>query len=143
MGMNPLNISDAFLGVLAQRLLRRLCKDCIESYKPTKEEFEDMKTDYGQDAFKASGYEYSPEFNLYRGVGCEKCNGTGYKGRMGIHELIEGTPEIKLLIKRQATSHDLAKQATKDGMKTLKQDGINKVIEGVTDISEVRRVCVT
>jgi type II secretory ATPase GspE/PulE/Tfp pilus assembly ATPase PilB-like protein len=143
MGMNPLNISDAFLGVLAQRLVRRLCRDCIESYNPTKEEFEDMKTDYGQDAFKTSGYEYSSEFNLYRGAGCEKCNKTGYKGRMGIHELIEGTPEIKLLIKKQATSHDLAKQATKDGMKTLKQDGINKVIEGVTDISEVRRVCVT
>ena len=143
MGMNPLNISDAFLGVLAQRLVRRLCKDCIESYHPTKEEFEDIKADYGQDAFKASGYEYIPEFKLYRGVGCEKCNGSRYKGRLGIHELIEGTPEIKKLIKNQATSNDLAEQATKDGMVTLKQDGIHKVIEGVTDIAEVRRVCVT
>ncbi len=143
MGMNPLNISDAFLGVLAQRLVRRLCKDCIESYQPTKEEFEDTMTDYGQEAFKASGYEYSQEFELYRGVGCEKCNGSGYKGRLGIHELIEGTPEIKKLIKKEATSNDLAKQATRDGMTTLKQDGIHKVIEGVTDTAEVRRVCVT
>jgi type II secretory ATPase GspE/PulE/Tfp pilus assembly ATPase PilB-like protein len=62
---------------------------------------------------------------------------------MGIHELIEGTREIKKLIKKEATSSDLAKQATKDGMTTLKQDGIHKVFEGVTDITEVRRVCVT
>ena len=109
----------------------------------TEEEFEDIKSDYGKDAYTKLGYQYSPDFELYRGVGCEKCNGSGYKGRMGIHELIEGTPEIKKLIKQQATSHDLAEQATKDGMTTLKQDGIHKVIDGVTDITEVRRVCVT
>jgi type II secretory ATPase GspE/PulE/Tfp pilus assembly ATPase PilB-like protein/tetratricopeptide (TPR) repeat protein len=143
MGMNPLNISDAFLGVLAQRLVRRQCKDCIESYQPTEEEFEDIRSDYGKDAFAKFGYKYSPEFKLYRSLGCERCNESGYRGRMGIHELIEGTPEIKKLIKQQATSHDLAKQATKDGMTTLKQDGIHKVIDGVTDIAEVRRVCVT
>jgi type II secretory ATPase GspE/PulE/Tfp pilus assembly ATPase PilB-like protein len=62
---------------------------------------------------------------------------------MGIHELIEGTPEIKLLIKKQATSQDLAKQAIKDGMTILKQDGVHKVFDGITDIREVRRVCVT
>jgi type II secretory ATPase GspE/PulE/Tfp pilus assembly ATPase PilB-like protein len=61
---------------------------------------------------------------------------------MGIHELIEGTPEIKWLIKKQATSKDLAEQAKKDGMTTLKQDGIHKVFAGLTDIREVRRVCV-
>jgi type II secretory ATPase GspE/PulE/Tfp pilus assembly ATPase PilB-like protein len=143
MGMNPLNISDAFLGVLAQRLVRRLCKDCIESYRPTEEEFEDLRTDYAQKAFNVLAYEYDSQFTLHRSAGCEKCSGSGYKGRMGIHELIEGTPEIKQLIKKQATSHDLAKQAVKDGMTTLKQDGILKVIEGITDISEVRRVCVT
>jgi type II secretory ATPase GspE/PulE/Tfp pilus assembly ATPase PilB-like protein len=60
-----------------------------------------------------------------------------------IHELIEGTPDIKILIKKQATSQDLAKQAVKDGMTTLKQDGVHKVFEGVTDMSEIRRVCVT
>jgi type II secretory ATPase GspE/PulE/Tfp pilus assembly ATPase PilB-like protein len=61
---------------------------------------------------------------------------------VGIHELLEGTPEIKLLIKKQATSHDLAKQAAKEGMTTLKQDGIHKVFEGLTDMKDVRRVCV-
>ncbi len=142
MGMNPLNISDAFLGVLAQRLVRRLCPDCIEDFRPSEEEFEDMQTDYGKTAFKATKIVYDSKFKLQRSLGCEKCSGSGYRGRLGIHELIEGTPEIKLLIKRQATSNDLARQAVKQGMTTLKQDGIQKVLKGITDIREVRRVCV-
>ena len=142
MGMNPLNIADAFLGVLAQRLVRRLCPECIEPYHPDEEEFEYVKKDYGTKAFDALGVEYTSEFELQRSLGCEKCNGSGYKGRLGIHELIEGTPDIKLLIKKQATSQDLAKQAIKDGMMTLKQDGVHKVFEGITDMREVRRVCV-
>ena len=142
MGMNPLNIADAFLGVLAQRLVRRLCPDCIESFNPDKEEFDYIKNDYGAKAFKGLGVEHSSKFELQRSLGCEKCNGSGYKGRMGIHELIEGTPEIKMLIKKQATSQDLAVQAINDGMTTLKQDGVHKVFEGITDMREVRRVCV-
>lgn len=142
MGMNPLNISDSFLGVLAQRLVRRLCRDCIEAYHPDEEEFGYLAVDYGKQAFESLAVEYTPEFELHRSLGCEKCNGSGYKGRMGIHELIEGTPEIKTLIKKQATSQDLAKQAVKDGMTTLKQDGVHKTFEGLTDMREVRRVCI-
>ena len=142
MGMNPLNISDSFLGVLAQRLVRRLCRDCIETYHPDQEEFDYIVADYGKQAFESLAVEYTPGFTLHHSLGCEKCNGTGYKGRMGIHELIEGTPEIKTLIKKQATSQDLGKQAVKDGMTTLKQDGIHKVFDGITDMREVRRVCI-
>ena len=142
MGMNPLNISDAFLGVLAQRLVRNLCPDCMESFHPSEEDFKDMQNDYGKKAFKSTGVSYTANFKLKRSLGCEKCSGSGYKGRLGIHELIEGTPEIKHLIKREATSGDLAKQAVKQGMTTLKQDGIQKVLNGITDIREVRRVCV-
>jgi type II secretory ATPase GspE/PulE/Tfp pilus assembly ATPase PilB-like protein len=142
MGMNPLNIADAFLGVLAQRLVRRLCSECIETYQPDEEEFGYIKKDYGEKAFEDLGVAYGSEFELHRSLGCETCNGTGYKGRMGIHELIEGTPDIKILIKKQATSQDLAKQAIKDGMTTLKQDGVHKVFKGATDMREVRRVCV-
>ena len=142
MGMNPLNISDSFLGVLAQRLVRRLCRDCIETYHPDQEEFDYIVADYGKQAFESLAVEYTPGFTLHHSLGCEKCNGTGYKGRMGIHELIEGTHEIKTLIKKQATSQDLGKQAVKDGMTTLKQDGIHKVFDGVTDMREVRRVCI-
>jgi type II secretory ATPase GspE/PulE/Tfp pilus assembly ATPase PilB-like protein len=142
MGMNPLNISDSFLGVLAQRLVRRLCKECQEAYNPTKDEFEDIEADFGEKALAAAGYTYTSRLELFRSPGCESCSGSGYKGRMGIHELMEGTPEIKMLIKKQATSHDLAEQAMKQGMETLKQDGIHKVFEGITDIREVRRVSV-
>jgi type II secretory ATPase GspE/PulE/Tfp pilus assembly ATPase PilB-like protein len=142
MGMNPLNISDSFLGVLAQRLVRKLCDKCRESYHPTAEEFEDIQSDYGKNALAHAGHTYGPGMQLYRSLGCERCSGSGYKGRMGIHELMEGTPEIKILIKKSATSQDLAKLAVKQGMTRLKQDGIHKVFEGLTDIREVRRVSV-
>ena len=142
MGMNPLNIADSFLGVLAQRLVRRLCDKCQESYHPSQEEFEEIQSDYGQKALTRAGYTYGSNLKLYRSPGCENCSGSGYKGRMGIHELIEGTPEIKMLIKKQATSQDLAQEAVKQGMTRLKQDGIHKVFEGLTDFREVRRVSV-
>ncbi len=142
MGMNPLNIADSFLGVLAQRLVRRLCNKCRESYNPLEDEFEDIEADFGKKALARAGYTYSSRLELFRSLGCENCSGSGYKDRMGIHELMAGTPEIKILIKKHATSQELAKQAAKQGMETLKQDGIHKVFEGKTDIREVRRVSV-
>ena len=142
MGMNALNISDAFLGVLGQRLVRRLCPHCIESYTPSAQEFEDLREDYGAERFDAAGWVYGPEFVLRRAAGCEKCNGSGFRGRIGIHELMEATAAVKLLIKKNATSYELARQAAADGMTTLKQDGIQKTIAGITTVREVRRVCV-
>jgi len=142
MELNPLNFSDAFLGVLAQRLVRRLCKKCRQQYHPSRDEFEEIVAEYGREKFKATNIEFTPELTLYRTVGCEECSRTGYKGRMGIHELMEGTSEIKRLIKKQGSSEDLFAQAQKDGMSTLKQDGIQKVFQGLTDINEVRRVCI-
>jgi type II secretory ATPase GspE/PulE/Tfp pilus assembly ATPase PilB-like protein len=142
MGMNPLNISDAFLGVLGQRLVRRLCVNCLESYHPTEAEFADLRDDYGPERFDQGGYLYIPDLNLKRSPGCEKCNGSGFKGRIGIHELMEATGDIKMLIKKNATSYELSRQAQSDGMTTLKQDGIQKIIQGITTIREVRRVCV-
>ena len=142
MGMNPLNISDAFLGVLGQRLVRRLCSKCSETYKPAEEEFEELRMDYGADRFDAAGFSYTGATQFRRAPGCENCSGSGYRGRIGIHELMEATAEIKVLIKKNATSHELAIQAVKDGMTTLRQDGIEKVMEGLTNIAEVRRVCI-
>lgn len=143
MGLNPLNFSDAFLGVMAQRLVRRLCNKCREEYRPAEEEFEEILMDYGKENFRLTGIEYSKDLSLFRPVGCAACSGTGYAGRMGIHELMEGTPEIKKMIKKQANSEDLFIQAIKEGMATLKQDGILKVFKGLTDMSEIRRVCVS
>ena len=142
MGLNPLNFSDAFLGVLAQRLTRRICTDCMEEYPLTKDEYEMIYVDYGEKYWEQTGIEFDPDLTLYRPVGCTACSNTGYRGRMGIHELMEGTPKIKLMIKKQANTEMLFAQAMKEGMSTLRQDGIMKVFKGLTDMSEVRRVCI-
>jgi type II secretory ATPase GspE/PulE/Tfp pilus assembly ATPase PilB-like protein len=142
MGLNPLNFSESFLGVLAQRLVRKICDKCRKEYHPSKEEFEEILLDYGKDNSEDSGIEYTPDLTLYRPEGCEECSGTGYKGRLGIHELLYGSNEIKRLIKKQAGSDIILEQAIKEGMTTLKQDGIKKVFQGITDMAEVRRVCI-
>ena len=142
MGLNTLNFSDAFLCVLAQRLIRRLCLSCRKAYHPSKEMYDEIATDYGFERFKMTGIEYSEKLLLYEPVGCEECSQTGYKGRVVIHELMEGTPRIKQMIKDRADLEVLMSQALKEGMTTLKQDGIEKVFKGLTDISEVRRVCI-
>jgi len=142
MGLNPLNFSDALLGVLAQRLVRKLCPGCRKKYNPSPEEFEQIKTEYGYADFARLDIEYTPDIVLYRQSKCEMCSGTGYKGRMGIHELLEGTPAIKKLIRKEAPTDEIFAQAVKEGMTTLKQDGISKVLSGLTDMAEVRRVCI-
>jgi type II secretory ATPase GspE/PulE/Tfp pilus assembly ATPase PilB-like protein len=142
MGLNTLNFSDAFLCVLAQRLIRRLCLACRKEHHPSREAYDEIVNDYGMEHFEGTGIEYSDELRLYTPVGCDECSQTGYKGRMVIHELMEGTPRIKQMIKERANLEDLLSQAMKEGMTTLKQDGIEKVFRGLTDISEVRRVCI-
>ena len=142
MGLNPLNFSDAFLAVLAQRLARRVCKKCLKEYQPSEEEINDIIMMYGKEDFKSSGLEITPDFVLSRGDGCEACNGTGYRGRVALHELMEGTKEVKRMIKKEANTEDLFIQASKDGMTTLIQDGVLKALRGLTDITEIQRVCV-
>lgn len=143
MGLNALNFSDAFLGVLAQRLVRRVCKNCCKEENPSKEEFEEIVMDYGKEDFEKTGIKYSSDLTMKRLGSCEVCSGTGYKGRLGIHEMMEGTPKLKKLIKQQASTEELFALAKKEEMTTLKQDGILKVFSGITDISEIRRVCIT
>ncbi len=145
MGLNPLNFSDAFIGVLAQRLVRRLCTNCKEEFTPDDEKIEEILSLYGgRETFeKISGYSVDELKNLtlFKSKGCEQCS-EGYKGRMGIHELMAGTPEIKKLIKIKALTDELFNAAAADGMKTLVQDGLDKVLKGLTDVDEIRRVCV-
>ena len=141
MGMDPFNFADALLGVLAQRLGRTLCKDCKEKYHPTREEFDSLARNYEGD-FDALGFEYNDDFVLYRPKGCSKCANTGYRGRTGLFEVLVGTDEMKSLIQNRAKMEDLRKQAVKDGMTTLMQDGIRKICLGVTDMIQVRRVCI-
>jgi type II secretory ATPase GspE/PulE/Tfp pilus assembly ATPase PilB-like protein len=143
MGLNPLNFSDAFLGVLAQRLVRRLCTKCRRSFQPSVDELAEIAALYGKEGFEASGLAQGSAATLYRAVGCEECYNSGYKGRLGIHELMHGSKEIKRLIKKVATTEEIFQQAARDGMKTLVQDGIHKVFDGLTDLAEIRRVCVS
>jgi type II secretory ATPase GspE/PulE/Tfp pilus assembly ATPase PilB-like protein len=142
MDIDPFNFADALLGIMAQRLVRTLCKDCKEEYIPTQEEFAELMEGYGLEYWDTLGIRYSPNFKLYRPKGCPKCSGTGYKGRMGIHELLVATDEMKRKIQRREPMEELRKQAIRDGMTTLLQDGIQKVVQGVTDFKQVRAVCI-
>ena len=123
--------------------MRKLCTKCRQAYHPSLDEFDDLVAEYGLECFKNSGIKYSPDLTLYHAAGCDECSGSGYKGRMGIHELMEGTPRIKKMIKKQASSEELFLQAANEGMDTLKQDGIMKVFSGLTDFTEIRRVCIS
>jgi type II secretory ATPase GspE/PulE/Tfp pilus assembly ATPase PilB-like protein len=142
MEIDPFNFADALLGILAQRLVRTLCKDCKEAYTPDQTEFAELMENYGLEHWDRLGIRYSPEFRIYRPKGCPKCTGSGYKGRMGIHELLVATDEIKRGIQRRETVENMRKQAIKDGMTTLLQDGIEKVLAGHTDFKQVRAVCI-
>ena len=141
MDIDPFNFADALLGILAQRLIRVLCPACKEAYVPTQEEFAELMESYGLEYWDTLGIRYSPQFTLYRPKGCNKCSG-GYKGRMGIHELLVATDEMKRKIQKRDPIAELRKQAMSDGMTTLLQDGIQKVIKGVTDFKQVRAVCI-
>jgi type II secretory ATPase GspE/PulE/Tfp pilus assembly ATPase PilB-like protein len=140
MGLDPFNFADALLGVLAQRLVRTLCSACKESYHPPEDAFHELRDAYGPEAFAALGVQYTPDFILYRGAGCPQCNNTGYKGRVGIHELLINTDETKRLIQTRSRTTDILQAAQRDGMTTLLQDGIQKVLGGLTDFTQVKAV---
>ena len=140
MELDPFSFSDAILCILAQRLCRRLC-DCKHEYQPDRKELEDLILEYGVEDFRKTGI--SPaDIRLCKPVGCAKCGDTGYKGRLGLHELLEGTDAMKALIKRKSEIEVIRRQAIDDGMTTLKQDGILKCFQGLTDLKEVRKVCI-
>ncbi|MBI5194897.1 MAG: GspE/PulE family protein [Nitrospirae bacterium] len=140
-GIDPFNFADALLGILAQRLVRTLCKECKEAYTPLKDEFEHLIDLYGRDLFPELGIAYSDNLKIYKAKGCGNCNHTGYRGRTGIHELLAGSPPIKRLIQTRAVMEDIRQEAIKEGMRTLFQDGITKVFKGLTDLKQVRSVC--
>jgi type II secretory ATPase GspE/PulE/Tfp pilus assembly ATPase PilB-like protein len=141
MELDPFSFSDAILCILAQRLARRLCSDCKKEYTPDRKEIEDIVTEYGLEDFKKTGIKPA-DIRLHKAVGCPKCGESGYKGRLGLHELLEGTDPMKSLIKHKSEIENIRRQAINDGMTTLKQDGILKCFQGFTDLKEVRKVCI-
>lgn len=141
MGLDPFSFSDSLLCVLAQRLAARLCDHCREKYRPGEPELNELIEEYGAEAFVASGISRE-SIILAKPVGCDYCQGAGYRGRIGIHELLECSDTVKSLIRKKAETDSIRAQAVGEGMTTLKQDGILKVMHGLTEIHEIRRVCI-
>jgi type II secretory ATPase GspE/PulE/Tfp pilus assembly ATPase PilB-like protein len=154
MGLDPFNFADALIGVLAQRLVRRLCSTCRRAEILPPESLEALAREYclhanfNQDSVVAAliarwhnQYNNAGEVRLMRPIGCEACNQSGYRGRLGLHELLVGTPEIRRLVRTRAPISDLLACATAEGMHTLKQDGIEKMLQGQTTMEQVRAAC--
>jgi type II secretory ATPase GspE/PulE/Tfp pilus assembly ATPase PilB-like protein len=140
MELDPFNFADALLGILAQRLVRRVCEACKEEYQADRSELDELAHAYGKEEFEALGPRLGEGVALYRGRGCGQCNDTGYRGRAGIHELLIATDEIKRLIQARARVPEILACAKSDGMTTLVQDGILKSLQGVTDFRQVKAV---
>ncbi len=135
MGVKPFTLGPALTGVIGQRLVRRICPNCHKEYQPDQETIKMLKKELGKHYPKA-GVE-----KLYKpGDKCKVCGDLGYKGRIGIYEVIEVTKGIQNLINVRASNLDIFNQAVKDGMVTMRQDGLLKAIEGVTTLEEVDRV---
>src|SRR3954471_19286223 len=142
MNIDPFNFAAALLGVMPQRLIRVLCSKCKDGYHPTEEEWDEIMEAYAREWWPSAEYKYSPDFMLYRPKGCSYCNNTGYKGRMGVHELLTGTDEIKRAVQRRAPIDELRHLAMKQGMRTLMQDALEKAMRGITDVKQARAIAV-
>ena len=162
MGMDPFNFADALLGVLAQRLAKRLCAKCKQPHIASQEEIKAMLEEYSLELKNTEQWKRDPkagfenlykewvqsfandkgQFTIYTPVGCEVCNGSGYKGRVGLHELLIGSETVKKHVQERARVAEVLATALQEGMRTLKQDGIEKVLQGITDMKQVRAVCI-
>ncbi len=160
MGMDPFNFADALIGILAQRLAKRLCK-CKEMYSPSADEIKQFMNEYTTDLRQTDPWKKDPAgeakklYELWikeygtdgkllfpRAKGCDNCGGSGYKGRAGLHELMVATDPVKRLIQEKARVSDLFVKCVEEGMSTLKMDGMEKVMMGLTDMKQVRAVCI-
>ena len=161
MGMDPFNFSDALLGILAQRLAKRLCS-CKQPYNPEGAEIKSFLQEYCDELQNTSTFKKDPksamesvyrkwvkaygndkgQLTFYKSVGCDKCGGGGYKGRCGLHELLIASDPLKKLIAERSRVSELIAVALEEGMRTLKQDGMEKCLLGMTSMKEVRSVCI-
>jgi len=134
MGVAPFLISSSVIGVMAQRLVRKICPRCIEEYIPERSVLENLKINFNL-----------PEIDkhrLYRGKGCDYCKNTGYRGRTAIFEMVKINDEIRSMITKNTSSNEIKALAIKNGMYTLMDNGILKALKGVTTIDEVLRVAI-
>jgi type II secretory ATPase GspE/PulE/Tfp pilus assembly ATPase PilB-like protein len=140
LGCDSFNFADAMLGVLAQRLCKRICTRCKEAYHPRRQEYDELAQGYGAQAWPTLGVEYRADWRLYRGRGCESCNQTGFKGRVPLHELLFPTQNMKQRIQTRSRTAEMLTLALEEGMVTLVQDGIRKTLQGLTTYRQVRAV---
>ena len=161
MGMDPFNFSDALLGILAQRLAKRLCS-CKQAYSPEPAELTSFLREYCDELQNTPRFKADPkgsmeavykdwvknygndkgQLTFYKPVGCDKCGGSGFKGRCGLHELLIASDRLKKAIQEHARVAEMLAISLEEGMRTLKQDGMEKCLMGVTHIKEVRSVCI-
>jgi type II secretory ATPase GspE/PulE/Tfp pilus assembly ATPase PilB-like protein len=160
MGMDPFNFADALLGILAQRLAKKLC-DCKQAYVPDSQELRNFIKEYSDELRHTEAWKSDPggeaqklleewteqygkdgTLHFYKAVGCEKCNNTGYKGRVGLHELLVADDPIKRLVQERARVAEIFTASVASGMRTLKMDGMEKIMLGMTDLKQVRTVCI-
>jgi type II secretory ATPase GspE/PulE/Tfp pilus assembly ATPase PilB-like protein len=160
MGMDPFNFADALLGILAQRLAKRLCK-CKEPYTPGPDELKSFMNEYTTDMRQTDTWKKDPQgeakklydywlkeygkdgkLQFFKAKGCDACGGSGYKGRAGLHELMIASDAVKRLIQERSRVTDLFIKSVEEGMSTLKMDGMDKVMMGLTDMKQVRTVCI-
>ena len=157
MDIEPFLVASSLIGIQAQRLVRVLCPHCKELYEPRRDELEELAfnlddpysvgTSPNGPVYRAAWRKLKPivplsqeKFMLYRAVGCDECMGTGYRGRTGVYEMVMITDEIRLNVLKNADSNTIKRVAKDEGMISLRDDGIRKVVAGVTTIEEVVRV---
>ena len=151
LGMDPMNFGDSLVGIVAQRLVRALCPACKRAEALTAAQFEALALDYvagtavpletGRERLLlAGGWASSSEAKRWQPVGCTHCGGKGYKGRMGVYEVLQNTPELKHLIQARASSNQVFEQAMAGGMHSLKQDAFEKICAGSIDVKQASGV---
>jgi type II secretory ATPase GspE/PulE/Tfp pilus assembly ATPase PilB-like protein len=161
MSLSKYEIADALLAIVAQRLIKKLCNHCKKRYLPDLDEVRMLVAEYcaemydeGESKVRVKALHEkvlnswtenyskpSEELMLYRAVGCKHCNNTGYDGRIALHELLEITPAVRRALLDGADTAGILSAALVSGMTTIKQDGIEKVLQGYTDIIQVRSAC--
>jgi type II secretory ATPase GspE/PulE/Tfp pilus assembly ATPase PilB-like protein len=126
MGVEPFLVSSSLIAILAQRLVRVICPKCKEKYTPEPAVLKDLGLKEGT--------------QLYKGKGCDACKNSGYAGRLGIYELLHVSDEIKKSVVARAAANEIKKIALKEGMRTLRDDGMDKLKRGITTVEELLRV---